>query len=68
MTTNHLSFDCTALGQLYAPFEPTGNNGGWNLDDGGQAYFVSQGSEYQLSYPQVSLSTAPLGTDLIAEV
>lgn len=68
MTTNHLSFDCNALGQLYAPFEPTGNNCGWNLDDGGQAYFVSQGSEYQLSYPQVSLSTAPLGSDLIAEV
>ena len=56
-STPSMSVDTDTLGKLYSPFQPAGLSSPWNMDDGKTAYFVSQGSEYELGMPTFTQGT-----------
>lgn len=68
MSSFTMTFDTDALGRLYLPFEQSNATNGWNWNDGQTAYFVSQGSEYQINLPSVSQSQAVPSTEMVQNI
>ena len=66
--TSTMTLDTDALGRLYLPFEPSNTANGWNWNDGKTAYFLSQGSEYQLDLPSVSQSQEVPSPDMVKNI
>ncbi|MBK9266826.1 MAG: hypothetical protein IPM54_44470 [Polyangiaceae bacterium] len=71
MTTPTMNLDLNALAKLYVPFQPPGSRGwgSYNKNKVNGIYFVSQGSEYALTKPQISGPTTEVpSADIVTSI